>query len=87
MATNLFNLLISNDVPTIEESVPSHEQWDSSTVSSSLDGDSVIENGMSVGTYYKSASRFAVRLWLFLGCHQGYYIIIELWDITELQMK
>ena len=47
MATNLFNLLISNDAPTIEESVPSHEQWDSSTVSSGLDGDSVITGCLS----------------------------------------
>merc|ERR1711957_745061 len=61
-ASSLFNLLISNDTPTTEELVPSQEQWDSSTVSSGLDGDSIAENGLPVGTHYRSASGFAVRL-------------------------
>lgn len=60
-AASLFNLLISDDA-TPAEPVLSHEQWDSSTVSSALDGDSVADNQLSIGTYYKSASGFAVRL-------------------------
>jgi len=60
-AASLFNLLISDEVLP-SEVAHSNEQWDSSTVSSGLENDSVAENPVSVGNYYKSASGFAVRL-------------------------
>jgi len=60
-ASSLFNLLISDEAPP-SEVAHSHEQWDSSTVSSVLENDSVAENSVPAGNYYKSAGGFAVRL-------------------------